>query len=231
MSKDCVAVIVAHADDEVLGCGGTISRFILEGRQVHVLIMADGVSSRQSINDNLILEKSIFKRNRAAERANALLGVTTLSFVGYADNRLDKYELLDVISHIELFINKHQPEIVLTHHAGDVNIDHRIIHDAVIVATRPQPQCSVKELLFFEIPSSTEWRPQGSGLMFAPNYFVNISNFYEIKVKALRAYHEELRNFPHPRSLIAIEAQAKWRGATVGVDFAEAFILGRLIRH
>jgi LmbE family N-acetylglucosaminyl deacetylase len=119
---------------------------------------------------------------------------------------------------------------VLTHHAGDLNIDHRIVHDAVLVATRPQPRCTVEELLFFEIPSSSEWRPPASGVMFSPNYYVNISTTFEIKIKALEIYQEELRNFPHPRSLMAIEAQARWRGATVGVDSAEAFILGRLIK-
>jgi LmbE family N-acetylglucosaminyl deacetylase len=117
----------------------------------------------------------------------------------------------------------------MTHHAGDVNIDHRIVHDAVIAACRPQPLYPVTELLFFEIASSTEWRPPGSGLMFNPNYFIDISAHVEVKMKALEAYRDELRQFPHPRSVRAVETLARWRGSTVGIEAAEAFILGRKI--
>jgi LmbE family N-acetylglucosaminyl deacetylase len=119
--------------------------------------------------------------------------------------------------------------MVLTHHAGDVNIDHRVVHDAVIAACRPQPGYSVKELLFFEVPSSTEWRPPGSAEPFNPNWFFDITSTLATKMEALRAYEAELRAFPHPRSLKAVEALALWRGATAGVEAAEAFVLGRKI--
>ena len=140
---------------------------------------------------------------------------------------MDSVPLLDVVKAIEVFINTHQPSIVLTHHSGDVNIDHCVVHDAVIVACRPQPDSFVRELLFFETPSSTEWNSPDNGKPFYPNWFVDISTTMDLKFQALSAYQDELRPFPHPRSLKVIESLAVWRGATAGVNAAEAFILGR----
>ncbi len=138
-------------------------------------------------------------------------------------------ELLDVVQRIETFVARYGPATVLTHHAGDVNVDHRVVHDAVIAACRPQPMHTVRELLFFEIPSSTEWRPPASAPPFTPNWFVDISDTLDAKLAALRAYAPEMRPFPHPRSMEAVVALATWRGATVGVAAAEAFMLGRAI--
>jgi len=147
--------------------------------------------------------------------------------IGLPDNRLDGVELLDLVKRIEASIERHEPSVVLTHHAGDVNIDHQLVHEAVLAACRPQPGHPVDELLFFEIPSSTEWRPAGSRTTFVPNWFVDVSTTLPRKLDALRAYDSELRPFPHPRSLEAVEALARWRGATVGMLAAEAFVLGR----
>jgi N-acetylglucosamine malate deacetylase 1 len=135
--------------------------------------------------------------------------------------------LLDVVKKIEAFIQRYQPSTVFTHHAGDVNIDHQVVHHAVVTACRPLPGHSVKELLFFEVPSSTEWRPTSSAEPFIPNWFVDISTTLAKKLQALEGYGSELRAFPHPRSLKAVSALATWRGATVGVEAAEAFVLGR----
>ena len=110
-----------------------------------------------------------------------------------------------------------------------MNVDHRVLHDAVIAACRPQQQQSVKNLLFFEVPSSTEWRPAASGMYFTPNYFYDVTDFMVQKLEALRAYKPELRSFPHPRSIEAVEHLARWRGAMVGCAAAEAFMLGRAI--
>ena len=222
-----VAVIAAHPDDEVLGCGGTIARMVKEGRSVHVLLMADGESSRAGVDNSKIDPSRVASRNDAAERACKILGCTSVTLLCLPDNRLDHIDLLDVVKLIEDFIKKCKPATILTHHSGDVNIDHRVVHEAVVVASRPQPGFFVKELLFFEVPSSTEWRPLGSGEMFNPNWFCDISDTLEIKMNALQVYQEELREFPHPRSIKAIEALANWRGACVGFEAAEAFILGR----
>jgi N-acetylglucosamine malate deacetylase 1 len=208
-----VLVVVAHPDDEVLGCGGTIARFAKEGRQVHVLQLADGESSRSS-GAALKVGELFENRISAAQRACEIMGCASLECIGLPDNRLDS-------------LDQYKPVTVFTHHSGDVNIDHRIVHEAVLAACRPLPGHSVRELIFFEIPSSTEWRPSASGLPYMPNMFVDISDTLPIKLQAMEAYASELRLFPHPRSLKAITALAQWRGATVGVEAAEAFISGR----
>jgi len=222
-----VAVIAAHPDDEVLGCGGTIARFAREGCSVHVLQMADGESSRSTEEAGYVHQKRIDVRSTAAMRAAKILGCKSVEQLAFPDNRMDSLTLLDIVKPIEEFINKYRPTTVFTHHAGDVNVDHRMVHDAVIAACRPQPKFPVRELLFFEVPSSTEWRPPSSSIMFNPNYFVDISQTFDVKLQALLAYEDELRPFPYPRSLKAIEALSLWRGASAGVQAAEAFILGR----
>lgn len=222
-----ILIIAAHPDDEVLGCGGTIARLTGEGHFVHVLLMADGEGSRESGKGQHGNDSLVSARNTAAETACKIMGCVSVDNLMLPDNRLDGLELLDVVKKIEAFVNQYKPSTVFTHHAGDVNVDHRIAHEAVLAACRPQPGHSVQEMLFFEVPSSTEWSPPGSAAPFLPNYFVDISSALKTKVKALEAYANEMREFPHPRSLRAIEALARWRGATVGVEAAEAFMLGR----
>jgi len=221
-----VLVVAAHPDDEVLGCGGTIARLVNKGNKVHVLLLADGESSRNE-NENAVSQQTLEARNSAAEEACKILGCSTLDSFALPDNRMDSVELLDVVKIIESAIDRYKPETVITHHVGDVNIDHRIAHDAVLAACRPQADCSVKELWFYEVPSSTEWNPPGSNTYFQPNLFVDITDTLSKKLEAMQAYKSELREFPHPRSLKGIGSLANWRGATVGVIAAEAFILGR----
>lgn len=224
-----VLVVAAHPDDEVLGCGGTIARLAAAGRAVHVLLLADGETSRVANDGSGVEKRAVAARNTAAERACQILGCTSVECIALPDNRMDGLVLLDVVKEIEARIARYWPTTVLTHHGGDVNVDHRMAHQAVIVACRPVPDNPVRELLFFEVPSSTEWRPAGMGDAFIPNYFVDISATLSSKKAALHAYSSELREFPHPRSEIAVDALARWRGSTVGVPAAEAFVLARCI--
>ena len=143
---------------------------------------------------------------------------------------MDSLELLDIVKIIESFIVKYNPSVVYTHHSGDVNIDHQIIHKAVVTACRPVPEKGIETLLFFEVSSSTEWQPPQSLQPFCPNWFVDITDVLQIKMSALNAYENEMRQFPHARSCKAIESLAVWRGATVGVGACEAFMLGRKIQ-
>ena len=227
--KGKVLVVAAHPDDEVLGCGGTIARLAAAGRAVHVLLLADGENSRAAADGSGVAAGAVAARNVAAEQACRILGCASVESLALPDNRMDGVLLLDLVKEIEARIARHVPTTLLTHHGGDVNVDHQVVHQAVIVACRPVPGHPVRELLFFEVPSSTEWRPPGSGDGFAPNYFVDVSTTLDRKMAALGAYASELRDFPHPRSRSAIEALARWRGATVGVAAAEAFVLGRMI--
>ena len=215
-------VVAAHPDDEVLGCGGTIARYTAQGVQAHVIFLADGIAARKGME-----AEALQQRQGAARSAADYLGIRSVSFGQFPDNRLDSVDLLDIVKTVEAAIAQYQPDTVLTHHVGDVNIDHQRVHQAVVTACRPQPGHPVRTLLFFEVPSSTEWQPPGSASPFLPNWFVDISETLACKLAALAAYEEELRPFPHPRSAEAVEALARWRGATVGVAAAEGFVLGR----
>ena len=118
---------------------------------------------------------------------------------------------------------------MVTHHGGDLNIDHQIVLKAVITACRPQPSYPVKRILSFEVPSSTEWQSPNTKSIFIPNWFENITNTLDLKLKALDAYKSEMREWPHARSINAVKHLAHWRGASVGCEAAEAFMLVREI--
>ncbi|HEY7243435.1 MAG TPA: PIG-L family deacetylase [Xanthobacteraceae bacterium] len=222
-----VAVVVAHPDDEVLGCGGTIRRHILAGDEVWVVVLADGETGRRGSSG----DKVVAAREAAAHAAAKILGVPHLALHRFADNRLDARPLLDLVQVLEEHIREISPDTVYTHHAGDLNIDHRRTHEAILTACRPQSGHPVKRLLAFEIPSSTEWQQPSGEVAFCPNWFVDISSTLENKMLALKAYSEEMRPWPHPRSYQGVEHLARWRGAIVGCDAAEAFMLMREIRR
>lgn len=224
---ESVAVVAAHPDDEVLGCGGTIAKMVAEGCHVEVLLVADGETARSPVAERALNNPRLTARKASAEAACAALGCKSVEVLTLPDNRLDSCQLLDVVKLIETFLARCRPRTVFTHHRSDVNVDHRVVHDAVIAACRPQPGHFVETLLFFEVPSSTEWRPAGSTDSFEPNWFVDITTTIEVKMAALQSYESEMREFPHPRSFKAVRALAEWRGATVGVPAAEAFVLGR----
>lgn len=225
MERD-IAVIAAHPDDEVLGCGGTIARHAASGDRVHILILAEGATSRYLAPDTLGPADELAALRAAAGDAAAILGAHSVEFGGLPDNRMDGLELLDVVKIVEDFLNGLQPQIVYTHHAGDMNIDHLVTQRAVSTALRPLPSANFSSLLYFEVPSSTEWGGIPCGQPFVPQWYEDITPFLDRKLAALQAYHSEMRAFPHPRSYNYVEALASVRGATAGVSAAEAFMLG-----
>lgn len=227
MKLNRVLVVAAHPDDEVLGCGGTIARHADEGDQVQVLVVAEGATSRLQKRDRLQADGELSTLAQSAHRAGSILGAAGVELLDLPDNRLDSLDRLDLIKLIEQRIDRHQPQVVYVHHAGDVNVDHRRLHEAVVTACRPTPGHPVKRLLSFEVASSTEWQPPGSASAFQPNWFVDISAQCQRKREALEAYISEMRPWPHARSLKAVEYLARWRGAQVGVEAAEAFSLLR----
>ena len=222
-----VLVIAAHPDDEVLGCGGSIARHSDAGDEVQVLIVAEGSTSRQQERDRNQVKGELSALANAAQKAGSILGASGVELLDLPDNRLDSLDRLDLIKRIEVCIERHQPECVYVHHAGDVNVDHRRLHEAVVTACRPSPGHVVRRVLSFEVASSTEWQPPGSAPSFQPNWFIDISDQWQRKRKALEAYSSEMRDWPHARSLEAVEHLARWRGAQVGVEAAEAFCLLR----
>ena len=225
--SNSVLVVAAHPDDEVLGCGGTIARHARNGDHVQVLIVAEGATSRYLRRDRLQVDEELSALARSAQKAGSILGAAGVELLDFPDNRLDSVDRLDLIKVVEDRINQFQPQLVYVHHVGDVNIDHRRLHEAVVTACRPTPHQPVRRLLSFEVPSSSEWQPPGSAPVFQPNWFVDISEQWQQKYEALRAYASEMRPWPHARSLEAVEHLARWRGAQVGVEAAESFTLLR----
>lgn len=230
MTNKIIGVIAAHPDDEVLGCGGTIAKHTNNGDIVHILIMAEGATSRSEIYNREKQAKELNRLAKSAEKASKTLGAKSLTLLDFPDNRMDSVDRLDVIKEIEKFILVNSPEIIYTHSASDINIDHQIVHDSVITACRSKPGNSLKSILCFEILSSTEWQTPDSQRYFLPNWFEEISSTLKIKLKALSCYHQEMCYWPHSRSYKAVEVLASWRGAIVGVDAAEAFVLSRMIQ-
>ena len=177
-----ILIIVAHPDDEVLGCGGTIARLIKEGFEVYTLILGEGITSRDNMRDRKRREEEITELKGEAKEANKILGVKEVFFYDFPDNRFDTVPFLDIVKVVEKIKNSINPEIIFTHYERDLNVDHQITYRAVITATRPLKEESVKEIYSFEIPSSTEWRYP---LSFSPDIFFDISTTIDIKIKAL----------------------------------------------
>lgn len=222
MSK-IILVVAAHTDDEAMGCGGTIARHVAEGDNVHLLFMTDGVGSREVVGEE------INERLSAAQQAAKILGVSSFTNLSFPDNRMDSVALLDIVKEVEVVISKIAPEIIYTHHIGDLNVDHQVTHKVVMTACRPQPGFSVKSIYAFEVLSSTEWQTP-SVSPFLPNVFIDITEYLTVKIRASEAYYEEMREVPHTRSLQHIELLAKHRGYSVGIYAAEAFMLVREVK-
>lgn len=219
--SNTILVVAAHPDDEALGCGGTIARHVSAGHEVHALFMTNGVSARQASSE---IDAEL--RNEAAEAARRVLGVKRYIYSDFPDNQLDTVALLSLTQAVESVIHEIQPNIIYTHHHGDLNIDHRRTHEAVMTACRPQPGFCVREIYAFEVVSATEWNtPQAAP--FTPNHFVDISEHLDIKMKSIAAYSEEMRDAPHSRSSDNLYELGRYRGCSVGLNQAEAFMLIR----
>jgi LmbE family N-acetylglucosaminyl deacetylase len=219
-----ILCVAAHPDDEVLGCGGTLARAAREGHVVSIVIVGEGVTSRHARRedaDPLALQSL----RRSAEAAADVLGAKEVVLLGLPDNRFDGLPLLEIVHPLEELMARFRPELIYTHSGSDLNIDHAIVNRAVVTATRPLPGSLVREVLAFEIASSTEWGFHEQANRFHPRIFVDVSGTLETKLDALRCYAGEMRPFPHPRSREALMALAQWRGSTAGLPAAEAFEL------
>lgn len=221
-------VVAAHPDDEVLGCGGTIAKSVRNGDEVYCLIMGEGVSSRYERRE--LAKKEELKALKAeAQKAAEILGIKKVFFKDLPDNRFDTVPLLEIIKTIEEVKEKVRPDVIYTHYQGDLNIDHRITFEAVLTACRPLPGETVRGIYSFEVPSATEWNVPDK--QFTPNIFVDISDTFDKKIEALKAYKSEIRKHPHPRSPESLEMISKRWGFVVGGGLVEPFILIRLIKR
>ncbi|MBN2669468.1 MAG: PIG-L family deacetylase [Bacteroidales bacterium] len=224
-----ILVVVAHPDDEILGVGGSINQLVTEHNcYVRIVILGEGLTSRSDQRDTEKWQQELEIHRANIKAAQKILGYQELSIHNIADNRFDSVDLLDIVKIVEKEKNLFKPEIILTHHYGDLNIDHQRTFEAVITATRPLKEELVKTIITFETPSATEWnyKPKTD---FIPNFWLEI-NEQNLKAKqdAMDCYEFESRDFPHPRSKKALKVLAQKRGMDVGLELAEAFCI---IRH
>jgi len=223
-----ILIVAAHPDDETLGCGGAIARYASEGHRVYVAILGEGITSRFPRREDApgeLLEQ--LRQN--ARNALAVLGARDVRFFDFPDNRFDTAPMLEIVKTVEGVVREVRPELVLTHHGHDLNIDHALTFRATLTATRPLAETGVRELLSFEVGSSTDISFGRCGGVFSPNVFLDISAHLETKIAAMRRYETEARPLPHPRSPEAIRALAVTRGASAHLAAAEAFELVRRV--
>lgn len=221
--KNKILIVVAHPDDEVLGVGGTILKHVKNGDEANILILGDGVTSRGS------RPKELKNRISQAKKAARILGVKNIVLETLPDNKFDSVPLLGIVKIIEKALDKFKPDTVYTHFGEDLNIDHRLVFQAVLTACRPQPKFFVKNLLSFEVLSSTEWQVKNKKSLFCPTHYNDISDFIDKKIAAMEIYKKELKPHPHPRSKEGIKILAQFRGMEVGYKHAEAFQVVRVL--
>ena len=214
-----ILIVVAHPDDEVLGAGATIHKLISRGHHVAVATMANHAAARANISDTLKTDQ---------QQALSVLGVEKIYTADFPNIKMNTVPHLELVQFIESCIEDHQAEIIYTHHPADTNNDHVMTSYAVQAASRLfQRKAGIprlKQLLYMEVPSSTEWSFDSSARRFTPNYYVEIGETgLETKLKALSCYKGVMRPYPHPRSDEALKGLAAYRGVQAGCNFAEAF--------
>lgn len=226
-----VLVVVAHPDDEIIGCGGTMSVLARAGQAIEILVLGEGITSRQDQRAPSAVKKELAKLKADGAKAAKQVGAKAYDVLDFPDNRFDSVALLDVVKAVEARVKRFKPSRIFTHHPHDLNIDHGVTFRAVMTACRPMVGESVREILCCEIPSSTEWQAPLFEPQFRPNCFYAITEQdLNNKVRAMEAYRSERREYPHPRSPRALRVLAEQRGISTGLGFAEAFEVVRSLR-
>ena len=223
-----ILVLVAHSDDETIGLGGTIAKHVLEGHTVYCKYFTDGVSSREENKENQIAK---LDREKSSILASKIIGFKWLENSNYPDNKMDIVPLLKIVKEIEKIKELIKPEIIYTHSPSDLNIDHRIITESTLTAFRPKAEETFQEIRLFEVSSATDYGHKSITDSFNPNLYIDISKTWEIKLKALKAYSNEMNKAPNSRSIEGINNLAKYRGSQSGLFYAEAFeVIRKIIR-
>jgi len=226
-----IMVVVAHPDDELLGPGASMHKLIRERNvKTHVIILGEGITSRSEKRDLALWKTELETHRDNIEKARQAIGYHKVSAHDFPDNRFDTVPLLDIIKTIETEKLAFAPDIIFTHHGGDVNVDHRRTFEAVITACRPMENENVKSIFTFETPSSTEWRASTDPHHFTPNFYISLKEEdLNAKIAGMESYQFEKRRYPHPRSPEALRIQAQRWGISIGREFAEAFNMVRSV--
>ena len=218
-----ILVIAPHPDDDILGCGGTIKKHIAEGDNLSVCIVTKGFSP-------IFTDDSVRTVRKEHKQALHRLGIEHIEYLDFPAVMLEEQHRYEINRSFDNVIRKYKPETVYIPHFGDMQKDHAIVSEAVMVAVRPRGNYTVKTVLAYETLSETEWNIPHSSKTFIPNYYVYISDYLKDKLEALKLIKSQISDFPAPRSLEAVESLAKLRGSTVGVKAAEAFSVVRIIK-
>jgi len=249
-----IARHIANGDQVKVGvmCEGISARFSSEGRYeigrgngtrggvaavrtaVVEGVSEDGRDSTRAANSDVSPRCYVPERFDEVKleiyAAARVLGVTDLHVGNLPDQRLETLPISDVVKQIEVLVSEFEPEVVYTHFAGDINRDHRVLTEALLVAVRPYAAPSVREILMFETPSSTEWSSPALTPSFQPNVYVDITPFLAQKIAAFNCYSAEGRPYPHPRSPQALADRAHYWGSLINRESAEPFMLVRSTR-
>lgn len=218
-----VLIIAPHPDDEILGCGGMIAKRSVAGEQIYVCIVTKGCVP-------LFSEEFVEQGRYEARKADKLLGVKDTIFLDFPAVMLEdipRYKLNESLCNI---IQEIEPDEVYIPHRGDMQLDHQMIVDAAMVALRPKYKHIVKRIYAYETLSETGWNIPNVQNEFIPNVYEDISETVDKKLEAMDIFKSQLGDFPEARSIGALDALAKYRGATVGMNAAEAFMLIREIK-
>lgn len=217
-----VLVIAPHPDDEVLGVGGTIARLAAHGTAVFVVIMTKG-------GPPTFTKEFVATARQEALSAHRILRVTETIFLDFPAAGVDTVPHRDVNMKLQGVFDRVRPQTVFIPFRGDIHMDHQLIFDSAMVCCRPGTPTSPSAVLGYETLSETNWNAPYVTPGFFPNTYIDLSGHLDVKIEAIRSYASQLKPPPHERSVEAIRALAILRGATVGFEAAEAFVLIRQI--
>lgn len=218
-----VLVIAPHPDDEIIGVGGTIAKRVENGDDVFVCVVTKG-------QEPIFAPSFVDQARSECKEADSLLGVKETSFLDFPAVMLETVPRYELNGGILKIIQRIKPDEVYIPHRGDMQLDHKMIVDAAMVALRPKYDHVVKRIYAYETLSETGWDIPNTTNEFIPTVYEDITHHLNAKIKAMEVFKSQLGEFPDARSIGAIEALARYRGATVNVKAAEAFSLIREIK-
>lgn len=219
--KNKVLFVAVHADDETLGCGGTILKHKSQGDEIYWLVITAPTQNHPyNFSDIVIKNREILIENISKEYSFDVHIV-----LGYPTQLLHNVDLRELIQSIDKVISDIQPNVIYMMFNKDVHSDHRVAFEAVYSCTKSFRKPFIEKVYMFEALSETEFAPAIPGSTFVPNVYVDITDYMDKKLEIMSMYDTELMNPPYPRSLSSIEALARYRGTRAGVMYAEAFML------
>ena len=224
-NKKNIVVVAPHADDEILGCGGTIAKHIKFGHQVHIIICTNANKG----NPEMFKQKDINIIRKEAIRSHKVLGKINTIFLDFPAPNLDIFPASQIADKLFEYFIKIKPHILYIPFFGDLHNDHKTIHHASMIAAREKEKLSIKKILSYEVLSETDVNLSSDNFAFCPNYFVNITNYINLKIKSMNCYKSQLKKYPNSRSIETIKALSIYRGAGVGFKNAEAFVVNKII--